>query len=49
MKVKQLIEILMEQPADADVSVWIDGERLELRDVFKLAMMAFFNNVINRK
>ena len=33
MKVKQLIEILMEQPADADVSVWIDGERLELLDV----------------
>ena len=33
MKVKQLIEILMEQPADADVSVWVDGERLELLDV----------------
>jgi hypothetical protein len=33
MKVKQLIEILREQPADADVSVWIDGERLELLDV----------------
>lgn len=33
MKVKQLIEILIKQPADADVSVWIDGERLELLDV----------------
>jgi hypothetical protein len=33
MKVKQLIKILMEQPADADVSVWVDGERLELLDV----------------
>jgi hypothetical protein len=33
MKVKQLIEILREQPADAAVSVWIDGERLELLDV----------------
>ena len=31
MKVKQLIEILMEEPADADVSVWIDGERLSVK------------------
>jgi len=33
MKVKQLIEILMEQPANANVSIWIDGERLDLLDV----------------
>jgi hypothetical protein len=33
MKVKQLIEILMEQPVDAGISVWVDGERFELLDV----------------
>jgi hypothetical protein len=33
MKVKQLIEILREQPVDAGISVWVDGERFELLDV----------------
>jgi hypothetical protein len=33
MKVKQLIDALKKQPADAEVLVWIDGERLWITDV----------------
>ena len=33
MKVKELIEILGQQPVDADITVWIEGERLGLIDV----------------
>ena len=33
MKVKELIEALKQCPADADVLVWIDGERLMVSDM----------------
>ena len=41
MKVKELIEILGQQPVDADITVWIDGERLGLIDQHGVVVAAF--------
>jgi hypothetical protein len=33
MKVHELIQILKQYPADADVLLWVDGDRFEMTDV----------------
>jgi hypothetical protein len=33
MKVHELIEILKQQPADAEVTLWVDGDRFPTIDI----------------